>query len=919
MKPSGIFAIVCLFQIISLSQIQCQDTIPPERNLEILTNDNFTLTFHTLTQEDIVYTWNYKFEEEYLLIENSSKYQHFIIKYAEGPEVLNQKWRNTSLTGSFITVGYILIACYRDSEPFFTKITVSETATTTILNDFSSPPPPEPPVNSNTRKMPPKPSGYDLYSPEQGAVQLDWKVYPNKGPHCLTYFNISYKTWMTPNELSSLEWIHLEEKSINIVDETAGSYSYKLSGIALQAHIKFQVVSYCNINGVFKEKVSDAIRVEEHLAAQIYGLPESRNVTAGETVALICSANGFPDPDFEWTMSLSSNDLQSDSYTRNDNILTFESISVDDEGTYYCTATNSPNGTFTADKRGITLYVSPSVPVVPVSSCALSIINDCSPFLSDIPGRYLMSAELEDKAAALKNYLLSITSTLESDPCYRAGMKYLCNNLFRPCNPVEAPLQVVSPSDDYCKKDCIDFWFSSCADAWAEFSVSDLFRSFPWLRECEDITSSPQSCVPLGIEGIITSTFVPVTPGQTIKQPTNQDSNTITPLIVGIVIIFFVIVIVVIGIIVLCVMYYRQISKPQLCSSKFTESKVAENQFYLPFNSKTPMTDKKEFPRSAVRFLRKLGQGQFGSVDLAEASSIVPGEKATLVAVKTLHEGATTKNRLDFEREADIMLRFDHPNILQLLGVSFKDKSAPLCLIFEYMEKGDLNNYLRGCASSYIKRFNNSRSTRSRTESEISEDPPVLSTNDLVNVSNQIAGGMHYLSVRSFVHRDLATRNCLVGKNLVVKIGDFGMSKDVYKSDYYRIGKEALLPIKWMAPEAIMYGKATIQTDIWSFGVLMWEVFSFAMQPWYGFTNEQVIEKVKGGEILSRPDNCPQLIYSLMLECWDMDASKRINFESILQRLGSWRVSSTESTSLPDVAQDTCDPFDDEIAQVNPI
>ena len=144
------------------------------------------------------------------------------------------------------------------------------------------------------------------------------------------------------------------------------------------------------------------------------------------------------------------------------------------------------------------------------------------------------------------------------------------------------------------------------------------------------------------------------------------------------------------------------------------------------------MADKKEFPRSAVRFLRKLGQGQFGSVDLAEATNILPGEKVTLVALKSLHEGATVKNKRDFELEAESMVQFDHPNILQLLGVSFKDKSAPRCLIFEYMEKGDLNNYLRGCASSYIKRFNNVPCpARSRTESQLSDDPPVLSVNDL--------------------------------------------------------------------------------------------------------------------------------------------------------------------------------------------
>ncbi|KAI6660993.1 Transient receptor potential cation channel [Oopsacas minuta] len=917
MKLIPPFFLVVLLQLFSLFDIVRSEKIFPERTLEVLINEPFSLSFKILTDVDVDFIWNYKIYSQDSIISDTN--ENFNITNTQGPSKGDSEWKNSTLTGFFNATGAYLVTCVLPGTlgNSFTLVTVVDTASTTYV--YTTDPSTQTPIDdANIKKSPPKPSAFDLSSPTQGDVILNWEVFPHNGPHCLTFFNISYRFWSSSSEgPNSLEWLYLEQRVLNIIDEKAGSYSYTLSGLSLGDNIQFRILSFCSINGESKFKVSNEILVEEHVAATIYSFPESRNVTEGESIVLNCNAYGYPDPEFEWFKALTISGNFEDAVNIHDgNTLIFDTVSTSDEGLYFCRSYNRPNGTITSDRKGIKLNVNPVITVEPVSSCAIVTMNECSPFLNNTPSYYSQSAELDDQAYALKNLLLSLTSSNEFDPCYRAGMTYLCNNLFRRCTPTDDPIRIVSPFDDYCKADCLDFWYSNCKEAWNMFSVSDLYRGFPWVHECNDITSSPETCVPLGIKAILSLDLITTSEGVT-EGPQPTESSTL-PLIIGIIIIFVVIVVIVIGIIVLCVMYYRQVNKPQFCSSKFTESKVAENQFYLPFNTKTTMTDRKEFPRSAVRFLRKLGQGQFGSVDLAEAKSIIPGEKVTLIAVKTLHDGATMKNRMDFEREADIMLRFDHPNILQLLGVSFKDKSAPLCLLFEYMEKGDLNNYLRGCASSYIKRFNNIPCpARSRTESELSDDPPVLSASDLVNISNQIASGMHYLAMRSFVHRDLATRNCLVGKNLVVKIGDFGMSKDVYKSDYYRIGKEALLPIKWMAPEAIMYGKATIQTDIWSFGVLMWEVFSFAMQPWYGFTNEQVIEKVKGGEILSKPDNCPQLIYSLMLECWDMDPGKRINFESILQRLSSWRVSSTESTSLPDIEIDASDPFDDDNPQLN--
>ena len=930
MKLDANFIFIGLLLILSKYEMECRErTEFPPRRMDVDLNQEFSLTFATFTNRPFTYLWFVVDPTEIALV-NSSFSDDFVITEAQSPGE-DFIWKNTTITGSIKSIQWTTVfVCDRDLEiehpKSYTAIDLTISATdfpmsynTTLFNTTST----TKQIIMKDKRKPPRPNKYVLTNPRQGEVQLDWKLYPASGPHCLTYFNITYKIWHQTAERFGNIWEFSEQMFLNILDATGGSYSYTLREIPLNHYVKIDIISYCNTTRETKHKVSDQILILEHTAAQINGLPESRNVNEGSFVSLTCEALGFPVPTFSWTIIDDPSNTLSDEKT-----LIFNLVSTEDEGTYFCTASNRPNGTHTYDTQAVTLTVNPTYTTpTPVDHCAIVSINECTPYLNgtqdtqEAPVYYLLDSQIEGLATELHEYLLSITGSSVSQPCYRAGMKYLCNNLFRPCDITRSPVQTVSASNDFCFQDCIDFWRSDCIDYWRELTTSDIFRKYPWLYDCGNISSSPQTCTQLGIKSIIAAppsrppTVIIGVGGTDPPQP-NVDSTTL-PLIIGIVIIFVIIIIIAIGIIVLCVMYYRQFNKPQFCSSKFIESKVAENQFYSPFNNKACLTDKKEFPRSSVRFIRKLGQGQFGAVELAEASSIIPGEKVTLVAVKTLHEGATVKNRMDFEREADIMLRFDHPNILQLLGVSFKDKTAPLCLIFEYMESGDLNNYLRGCASSLMKRPKNSVNPSSRTESDLSEDPPILSTADLVNICSQISGGMHYLSVRSFVHRDLATRNCLVGKNLVVKIGDFGMSKDVYKSDYYRIGKEALLPIKWMAPEAIMYGKATIQTDIWSFGVLIWEVFSFAMQPWYGFTNEQVMEKVKGGEILSRPDNCPQMIYSLMLECWDMEPSKRITFESILQRLNSWRVSSTESASLPDIHSDAPDPFDDEVSESN--
>lgn len=290
-----------------------------------------------------------------------------------------------------------------------------------------------------------------------------------------------------------------------------------------------------------------------------------------------------------------------------------------------------------------------------------------------------------------------------------------------------------------------------------------------------------------------------------------------------------------------------------------------------------PKLEMLEFPRNNIIYVRDLGQGAFGRVFQAKAPGLVPGEEFTNVAVKMLKEEASEDLLVDFEREACLLAEFDHPNIVKLLGVCALGR--PMCLLFEYMGRGDLNEFLRSCSpGTYVLRSIDKDNTASESR---------LMHMDLINIACQVASGMVYLSDRKFVHRDLATRNCLINDQMVVKIADFGLSQKIYLQDYYKGDEQDAIPVRWMPLESILYNKYTIESDVWAFAVCLWEIFSFALQPYYGMTHEEVVKYIKEGNVLQCPDNTPSSIYELMKLCWNRRPSDRPTFKVIHHTLHS--------------------------------
>ncbi|XP_040160962.1 uncharacterized protein LOC120898750 isoform X1 [Anopheles arabiensis] len=259
--------------------------------------------------------------------------------------------------------------------------------------------------------------------------------------------------------------------------------------------------------------------------------------------------------------------------------------------------------------------------------------------------------------------------------------------------------------------------------------------------------------------------------------------------------------------------------------------------------------DQWEIDRTSLKFVRKLGSGQFGDVWEGLWNNTTP------VAIKTLKSG--TMDPKDFLAEAQIMKKLRHVKLIQLYAVCTLEE--PIYIITELMKHGSLLDYLQGKGRS-------------------------LKLPQLIDMAAQIAAGMAYLESQNYIHRDLAARNVLVGDNNIVKIADFGLAR-LIKEDEYEARVGARFPIKWTAPEAANYSKFSIKSDVWSFGILLTELVTYGRIPYPGMTNAEVLTQVEHGYRMPQPQNCNTPLYEIMLECWNKDPMRRPTFETLQWKL----------------------------------
>ncbi|XP_075595038.1 tyrosine-protein kinase Fer-like isoform X4 [Balearica regulorum gibbericeps] len=292
---------------------------------------------------------------------------------------------------------------------------------------------------------------------------------------------------------------------------------------------------------------------------------------------------------------------------------------------------------------------------------------------------------------------------------------------------------------------------------------------------------------------------------------------------------------------------------PQLIDHHYTTKQIITKKSGVVLLNPVVKDKKWALSHEDVTLGELLGKGNFGEVYKGTLKD------KTSVAVKTCKEDLPQEMKIKFLSEARILKQYDHPNIVKLIGVC--TQRQPIYIVMELISGGDFLSFLR----------------KKKDE---------LKTKQLVKFSLDAASGMAYLESKNCIHRDLAARNCLVDENNILKISDFGMSRQEDDGVYSSSGLKQI-PIKWTAPEALNYGRYTSESDVWSFGILLWETFSLGVCPYPGMMNQQAREQVEKGYRMSAPQKCPEEIYTIMQRCWAYKPENRPKFSEIQKELSS--------------------------------
>ncbi|KAG5266966.1 hypothetical protein AALO_G00238290 [Alosa alosa] len=359
--------------------------------------------------------------------------------------------------------------------------------------------------------------------------------------------------------------------------------------------------------------------------------------------------------------------------------------------------------------------------------------------------------------------------------------------------------------------------------------------------------------------------------------------------------------------------YHKSTPKPPIASAEMTFRRPAqsypisysannvrrgsldsmENQVAID-TFKIPEDPKWEFPRKNLVLGKTLGEGEFGKVVKATAFRLKGKAGYTTVAVKMLKENASHSELRDLLSEFTLLKQVNHPHVIKMYGACSQD--GPLYLIVEYAKYGSLRNFLRESRKvgpSYMG--NDANRNSSYLENP---DERALTMGDLISFAWQISRGMQYLAEMKLVHRDLAARNVLVAEGRKMKISDFGLSRDVYEEDSYVKRSKGRIPVKWMAIESLFDHIYTTQSDVWSFGVLLWEIMTLGGNPYPGIAPERLFNLLKTGYRMEKPENCSEEMYNLMLRCWKQESDKRPTFSEISKELEKMMVKSRDYLDL---------------------
>ncbi|KAM6066401.1 inactive tyrosine-protein kinase transmembrane receptor ROR1 isoform 2-T2 [Chlamydotis macqueenii] len=610
--------------------------------------------------------------------------------------------------------------------------------------------------------------------------------------------------------------------------------------------------------------------------------------TLGQTAELHCKVSGNPPPTVRWL----KNDAPvvqeprriSFRATSYGSRLRIRNLDTTDTGYFQCVATN---GRKTVSTTGV-LFVKfgPPPTASPGSSDEYEEDGFCQPYRGIACARFIgnrtiymeslhMQGEIENQITAA--FTMIGTSSHLSDKCSQFAIPSLCHYAFPYCDETSS----APKPRDLCRDECEILENVLCQTEYIFARSNPMILMRLKLPNCEDLPQpdSPEAvnCIRIGIP-----MADPI--NKNYKDSKEKNKMEILYILVpsvtiplAIALLFFFICI--------CRNNQKSSSPPVQRQPKHVRGQNVEMSM---LNAYKPKSKAKELPLSAVRFMEELGECAFGKI--YKGHLYLPGmDHAQLVAIKTLKDFNNPQQWAEFQQEASLMAELHHPNIVCLLGIVTQEQ--PVCMLFEYMNQGDLHEFLI------------MRSPHSDVGCSSDEDGTVKSSldhGDFLHIAVQIAAGMEYLSSHFFVHKDLAARNILIGEQLHVKISDLGLSREIYSADYYRVQNKSLLPIRWMPPEAIMYGKFSSDSDIWSFGVVLWEIFSFGLQPYYGFSNQEVIEMIRKRQLLPCSEDCPPRMYSLMTECWHDLPSRRPRFKEIHARLRSWEgLSSHTSSTTP--------------------